>query len=811
MNSEERPSVLSDAWRQSLVLSAMGEKCVESIPKWSLPRSDWVEGAAKVGVHPSGGMCVLGTANGRSANSLGFISLAQSNLKTHTRVTTAGLPFQSTAMLWTPKDHLFVGSSEGRVAMWPSLAPESEVVRNFDFSKPKNVFTASKMKDSRTASVAPGDWAYSSCITSLGVTATGGSLVGSETSRLHIWDIETETAKKQTTQPIRVSSGTVLCLSTSPVSDSVIALGSATSGAKVLDVRGKKESVWKTSATTNAVRCIAMSPLVEHWLMTGTDGGSIKIWDMRATGSVGPLLSFNHYQAILTGLFWDPLHAELLASSGVDGTMRVYSLRHPPEYGVATARNKAPSVGMAFVASNEARMSCSVMASSSGEVTTLALSPIFIDTLGDHKLRDISQEAEACDRLAYLRHLKEAEQKIRASIASYMDRNETEEAMMLASLLHKHEPEEPASMSSHAALVAAFKKDVLGCCRKLPPLYPYRPSMMLSNLELNLTFAHYANEKKWEEIVIKVHEMDTEDVLIALQPAVYTTVVKALARHAWVVGCDFYLKTYKSVDMDEEDMKELALFLTGEMLTDGDRALNILIEELEQLRAITGLLTVENGAEKIVAECCVIDSVQCAATIRLYCSALMQEQQIAKVVWLVDYLQSVYSSSPAIEALQQLISGLVTRYEIKLEREKAKMDADMQLQGRQFIQALHNVLTFAVEMAVACRKMVYEYHANMYLHMPKEGTCLDTMLNLTSKCAEEMRTVVSRIFRQEASAGAAVQQECDTTVQRAVTELSNAIDSSKLDTRGLNNSHIKYVKHCEALLSSFKSSLSNRD
>lgn len=61
-------------------------------------------------------------------------------------------------------------------------------------------------------------------------------------------------------------------------------------------------------------------------IITGSDDGEIKIWDVRINASSGPVISFHDHEDVVTAFHVDSARHTLLSTSG-DGTMGVYDIR----------------------------------------------------------------------------------------------------------------------------------------------------------------------------------------------------------------------------------------------------------------------------------------------------------------------------------------------------------------------------------------------------------------------------------------------------------------------------------------------------
>ena len=840
-------SVLDGSWRASLMRGLRGEEAA-CPARCALNRAEQLADSRVVAAHPSGTDAVLATARG-GASAANALSRVQLGADGHRRaVADVAVPFPSTSAAWAGST-LALGSSEGRIFVFRQAPDVLDAAA-------AEVLVVPRQRDNRSHSTAAGAYTHSSCVPAVQV-GTGGRVVGAHTTKLCVWDAEAGVAARH----LRVSSGTVLCASLAPAaSNDLVATGSATGGATLVDVRAPGDPPWRASHP-GVVRHAALSPLLGHVLATASDAGDVKIWDLRMSGGAGPVLAVPHGLGPLAGVAWSPAHAELLAANGLSGATKLLNLRRPPSFAVWSLATRSPGIGCAFTASAcDEPTSVLLAASAAGEVTSIGLSPTFMESLsaaapgggggGD-------ETEEDCRRLVYLRHLKQAEQSVRAAVKSLARAGDTEAAIRVAATLRSHVPRALPDDCTRAEAAAAFAEDLRGCRDALPPLLGYKAPRALRTLELGVRFAHHGKQGEWEAVVRLVGEhLDIERLrdpcgsdtayteeeverakqfLVALQPEVYASVVHGLSRHSWTLGVDVFLLTAPLLEectgMDDADVRAVARGLLGGLVTDtvGDheqlatsasappRVLSAgdHISELRRLRLVTGLLRLPDSADRIIdaveegIDVANVLEVRCAAVVRLYVSALMHKRRFARVVWAADAVDAAYPRSPAAAALRGVADQLTARIRQGLEKQKKRCSgaAADALQGHTLIEALPGVLGLAAEATGLCRRLVYQYHRNLSVHQPRPAGKLSEKLEEVVQCAEEARGVVAAVVRRALSAAPAVRKECEAILQKSAAGLVETIQETPLDksTAGsLGPLARQAVAHIEALLTSIQ-------
>ena len=213
--------VLDGTWRRGggVLASEHSSGASEALVVRHLPRPEQPSDTRVFTAHPEGSIAVAATAHGAphggraAANSIAFIQLRTQ--KTHKRLSNVPVHFPATAVHWAPSDLLAFGTTEGRILLYPGVGPQDAASTSAFDCTTAHTIAVDRMKATRSVSVSPYKWCYSSCVVAVEVAPCGRKLLGVETNKVHQWDIEGSPEG----QPVRTSSGTVLCAHYSPTMD----------------------------------------------------------------------------------------------------------------------------------------------------------------------------------------------------------------------------------------------------------------------------------------------------------------------------------------------------------------------------------------------------------------------------------------------------------------------------------------------------------------------------------------------------------------------------------------------------------------
>eukprot|EP01062_Namystynia_karyoxenos_P047736 TRINITY_DN3612_c0_g6_i1.p1 TRINITY_DN3612_c0_g6~~TRINITY_DN3612_c0_g6_i1.p1 ORF type:complete len:909 (+),score=256.01 TRINITY_DN3612_c0_g6_i1:74-2728(+) len=695
----------SSLWRERLLLNAETQ-LPGDLTQTRLPHSAHVPpGVVAIAHHPLSTNCCVASCGGTTDDStrISHVKLhvgsqdrrpsspaeggshqGQARRHHHRKTDEQRVPLPLCCLAWggssTPV--LVGGSRCGQAALWacpPDAAPEA-------LRAEPAVCQVPKMKP--TQSVPPLQWAYNSCITSVSVAPDGGSFAGTENGMLHVWDCSQPSAKPS---KIQATDGVLLCSEWSPHSDSIVAVGSGTGSAKLVDLRDPRTPAWQfppdpeelknepdlvQSLALHAVRALAMSPLVEHWLATAHDGGEVRIYDVRTSGAVGPVLCMPAAGALTLGIAWSPLHAELLCTAGADSSLRLSSLRHGPAghtLGTMQAdRGAGPAVGAVF-ARQQTRgggwQSAMGTATHSGEVLSATIADALLEKVTPARG---GRAAAECEKLAYCRAFAQAEEAACRACDAALQEGRVSDAMQHIDALTAYEFKAvDRERATRSTVLATFAADLEGCSARLPHLIAREVGLSgeLARRRSNLEHTDTIQRGGAEQVVREAERI--AGALSDITPGVYEQIVTALSRHAWHVGVDFFLRTEAQLGKVQGWKAETGVRMARRLLGPlrQDCALGDLVRELRLLREVSlppaDVASPDDAADpaaRLPAAQHVLRLVEhrqegrgrgsvaaalkvCScATLRLYAHALVAAKDYAGLVWLQDAFNTEHTS-----------------------------------------------------------------------------------------------------------------------------------------------------------------------
>jgi len=127
--------------------------------------------------------------------------------------------------------------------------------------------------------------------------------------------------------PFKGHKDSVEDLQWSPSEDTVFASCSVDKTVRIWDTRCKKRPMLTCSdAHDTDVNVIAWNRLVEYLIVSGSDDGSFKIWDLRNFKSQSPAAHFQWHTRPVTSVSWHPDDDSVLCVASADNTISIWDM-----------------------------------------------------------------------------------------------------------------------------------------------------------------------------------------------------------------------------------------------------------------------------------------------------------------------------------------------------------------------------------------------------------------------------------------------------------------------------------------------------
>ena len=249
---------------------------------------------------------------------------------------------------WTD-DKLCVGSSGGVVALYNM--PES--LQSAVGLQPAQIFMHDKLATLPLA--APGKWNYSSRVRTVGLHSDKRQLLTIGNQYFHVWDIER--GSLIASEVGSTNSAPIFTGAWNPHAPSELIFGGEEGILRLVDTRLLASSSnssstsnssafdrskcvpWMSRAHSDVLRHVTWSPLVPYWVASCGDDGLVKIFDTRF--GTEPMRTLSGHTNSVTSVAWSKSHCEMLVSSSVDKTARVWNMRLAPHHTVYTHPSSA--------------------------------------------------------------------------------------------------------------------------------------------------------------------------------------------------------------------------------------------------------------------------------------------------------------------------------------------------------------------------------------------------------------------------------------------------------------------------------------
>lgn len=112
----------------------------------------------------------------------------------------------------------------------------------------------------------------------------------------------------------------------SPTEATVFATASVDKSVRIWDTRARGKSMLTVEAHTQDVNVISWSRLINYLLVSGSDDGSFKIWDLRNFKADAPISHFKWHAGPITSVQWAPDDENVLCVASEDNTVTLWDM-----------------------------------------------------------------------------------------------------------------------------------------------------------------------------------------------------------------------------------------------------------------------------------------------------------------------------------------------------------------------------------------------------------------------------------------------------------------------------------------------------
>ena len=361
-----------------------------------------------------------------------------------------------TSMDWVGGSHNVVcfGSNNGRIV----VSSAKDLVGSHGTSLPLKctLRCPGKTKPIYSTKIGPSDSVPSTLVKCLTCHPTNtNELLASKEERFFLWDLR-KLATEGDPVLMGIADGMISTAAWCPTapSSAVVLIGTVNGTVSCFDCRAPQEAVqWevKGSATQQQkgiVTGIEFSKGNENLVLTSSLAGFVAIHDVRNASM--PLMEFSTNQRGIMSCCWLPLHNDLLATGGLDGTVKLWNIRCAPSYLAST--NQFDCGPITSLKCTQTRSKQRIFALGTGgdinviEPTAKALyqlapTDLFapptqtsVSSPTDSSLEDAEMKAV---QYLYARQPSKAHEKILQSIVQRLARKESQRAAELLALLHE--------------------------------------------------------------------------------------------------------------------------------------------------------------------------------------------------------------------------------------------------------------------------------------------------------------------------------------------------------------------------------------
>jgi len=160
-------------------------------------------------------------------------------------------------------------------------------------------------------------------------TEPGRMVTGDCNKSIHLWNPAGSAAGSAWTvdnEPYVGHTASVEDLQWSPSEKTVFVSCGVDKTVRVWDTRSRKKSMLAVKAHETDVNVIAWNRLVSYLVVSGSDDGSFKIWDLRAFKADAPAAHFKWHTDAINSVAWHPSDDSVLAVASADNTISLWDM-----------------------------------------------------------------------------------------------------------------------------------------------------------------------------------------------------------------------------------------------------------------------------------------------------------------------------------------------------------------------------------------------------------------------------------------------------------------------------------------------------